>query len=204
MYHHHQSVLAKGRSFTANAGTKAAVLPKGRSSTTNSGTQVAVLLWMDRSVASRYFPHHTLSLVSEQTLKAQKRSQWHQSICNYKDDLNVCEDNMALDLHFALHLRGTKGEISNFYKISARFLIRDTHIPHIKLHTLQNFVHFCLIFFEYYYDFCSFWKKGLFWKSISSNKFEVYDLEFFYNISDTSRKKAIYPYLRNLFWEERK
>ena len=39
---YHQSVLSKGRSFTANSGTKAAVLPKGRSSTANSGTKVAV------------------------------------------------------------------------------------------------------------------------------------------------------------------
>ena len=40
--HHHQSVLHKGRTFTANSGTKTAVLPKGRSSTANSGTKVAV------------------------------------------------------------------------------------------------------------------------------------------------------------------
>ena len=45
---HHQSVLPKGRCFTANWGTKAAVLPKGRSSTANSGTKVAVLLGMNR------------------------------------------------------------------------------------------------------------------------------------------------------------
>ena len=32
------NVLPKGRSFTANSGTKAAILPKGRSSTTNSGS----------------------------------------------------------------------------------------------------------------------------------------------------------------------
>ena len=43
-HHHHQSVLPKGRSFTANLGTKAAVLFKGRSSTINSGTKAAVLL----------------------------------------------------------------------------------------------------------------------------------------------------------------
>ena len=42
------SVLPKGKSFTANSGTKTAILPKGRSSTANSGTQVAVLLGMDR------------------------------------------------------------------------------------------------------------------------------------------------------------
>ena len=32
------SVLPKGRSFTANSGTRAAILPKGRSSIANSGT----------------------------------------------------------------------------------------------------------------------------------------------------------------------
>ena len=43
-----QSVLRKGRSFTANSGTKAVVLPKGRSSTANLGTKVVVLLGMNR------------------------------------------------------------------------------------------------------------------------------------------------------------
>ena len=42
------SILPKGRSFTANSGTKTAVLLKGRSSTTKSETQAAVLLGMDR------------------------------------------------------------------------------------------------------------------------------------------------------------
>ena len=43
IYHHHlQSVLPKGRSFTANAGIMAAVLHKGRSSTVNSGTKATV------------------------------------------------------------------------------------------------------------------------------------------------------------------
>ena len=48
IFHHHQTVLPKGKSFTANSGSKAAVLHKGRSSTTDSGTKVAVLLGMDR------------------------------------------------------------------------------------------------------------------------------------------------------------
>ena len=48
IYHHHQSVLTRDRSFTANSGTKAAVLPKGRSSTANSGNKVTVLLGMNR------------------------------------------------------------------------------------------------------------------------------------------------------------
>ena len=47
-HHHHHSILSKGRSFTANSGTKVAVLPKGRSSIANSGTKVAVLLGMNR------------------------------------------------------------------------------------------------------------------------------------------------------------
>ena len=74
-YHHHHSVVPKGRSFTANSGTKAAFLPKGRSSTANSGTKVAVLLGWTGAVASHCFLHPTLSLASEQTLKDLKRSQ---------------------------------------------------------------------------------------------------------------------------------
>ena len=46
-HHHHQSILPKGRSFTANPGTKVALLSKGRSSTANSGTKVEVLLWIN-------------------------------------------------------------------------------------------------------------------------------------------------------------
>ena len=48
---------------------------EGRSSTTNSVTKTAVLLG---EVASRCFPHHTLSLAFEQILKDLKRSQGHQ------------------------------------------------------------------------------------------------------------------------------
>ena len=51
--HRHQSVLPKGRSFSANSGTKAAVPPKGRSITANSETLVAVLLGMN---GCRSFP----------------------------------------------------------------------------------------------------------------------------------------------------
>ena len=77
----HQSDLPKGRSFTANAGTKVAVLSKARSSTANSGTKVAVLLGIN-SCGS--FPllstplSLSLSLASEQTLKDLKSSQRHQ------------------------------------------------------------------------------------------------------------------------------
>ena len=39
-----QSVLPKGRSFTANTGTKVAVLAKSKFYTAISGTKVAVLL----------------------------------------------------------------------------------------------------------------------------------------------------------------
>ena len=74
-HHHHQSVLPKGRSFTAKSDTKAAFLPKGRSSTANSGTKVAVWLGMNRCGSFRCFPHPTLSLASEQTLKYLKSSQ---------------------------------------------------------------------------------------------------------------------------------
>ena len=47
-HHHHQSVLPKGRCFTANSDTKAVVLPKGRYSNANSGIKVAVLLGMNK------------------------------------------------------------------------------------------------------------------------------------------------------------
>ena len=42
------NILPKGRSFTANSGTRAAVLFNGRSSTAILGTKAAVILGMDR------------------------------------------------------------------------------------------------------------------------------------------------------------
>ena len=61
---HHHRVLPKGRSFTANSGTKAAVLLKGRSSTANSRTQAAVSLGMDRfgSFPLLSVPHSLFSI----------------------------------------------------------------------------------------------------------------------------------------------
>ena len=53
------SVLHKGRSFTANSGTKAAVLHKGRSSNANSGTWLQFYKGWIGAVASSCFPHPT-------------------------------------------------------------------------------------------------------------------------------------------------
>ena len=65
-----QSVLPKGRSFTANSDSKAAVFPKGRSSTANSGTKVTVLLGMNRCGSLPFLSApHSLSLATEQILK---------------------------------------------------------------------------------------------------------------------------------------
>ena len=65
-YHHHHSVLPKGRSHTRISSTKTAVPPEGRSSTANSGTKVAVLLGMSRYGS---FPllsaSHSLTALSE-------------------------------------------------------------------------------------------------------------------------------------------
>ena len=57
------------RIFHCKPRTKAAFLPKGRSSTANSGTKVAVLPRMNSCGSSQCFPHPTLSLSSKQTLK---------------------------------------------------------------------------------------------------------------------------------------
>ena len=60
---------SQGHVFHCKLSTQASVLPKGRSSTANSETKVAVLLGKIGAVASRCFPHYTVSLASEQTLK---------------------------------------------------------------------------------------------------------------------------------------
>ena len=63
----------KDRSFTASAGTQAAVLLK-------AGVPPRLQFYqeLNRSGTFRYFSHPTLSLVSEQILKDLKRSQGHQ------------------------------------------------------------------------------------------------------------------------------
>ena len=70
--------MPKGRSFTANSGTKAAVLPKDRCSTAKSGTKVAILLEMKKCGRFPLFSESPPSLASEQTLEVLKRSQGHQ------------------------------------------------------------------------------------------------------------------------------
>ena len=72
---HYQSVLPKGRSFTASSSIKAADLPKDRSSTTNSGTRFAVLLGMNRCGSFSLISAPYSSLASEQILKDLKRLQ---------------------------------------------------------------------------------------------------------------------------------
>ena len=57
--------MPNGRSFTTSAEPKVAVLSKGRSSTANSGTKVAVLLGINRRGRFPCFPYPTLSLASE-------------------------------------------------------------------------------------------------------------------------------------------
>ena len=60
-------ILPKGRSFTENSGTKAAILPKGRSCIANSETYVAVLLGMDRcgSLPLLSAPHSLFSILTD-------------------------------------------------------------------------------------------------------------------------------------------
>ena len=65
----HQSVLSKGRSFTASAGTKAAVLPKAGLPPQTQKPRLLFYQGLICAVASRCFPHPTLSLAPEQTSK---------------------------------------------------------------------------------------------------------------------------------------
>ena len=74
-HHHHQSILPKGRFFTASTGTYAAVQPKAG---LPPETQEPMLqFYQDEigAVTSRCFPHPTLSLAPDHTLKDLKRSQ---------------------------------------------------------------------------------------------------------------------------------
>ena len=71
-HHHHQSVLPKGRKFTASAGTLAAVLPKTGPPPRTQEPWLQFYQGLDRCSSSRCFPDPTLSLASEQTLKDPK------------------------------------------------------------------------------------------------------------------------------------
>ena len=76
--HRHQSVLPKGRSFTGNPGTKAAVLLKAGLPPQTQEPKLQFYQGWIGAVAWRCFPHTTPSLASEHTLKDLKRSQGHQ------------------------------------------------------------------------------------------------------------------------------
>ena len=69
-HHHHQSVLPKGRSFSANSGTKAVVLSGGRSSTANQGCSFTRDKWV------RSFPlfsaSHSLFSISTDLKRSDK------------------------------------------------------------------------------------------------------------------------------------
>ena len=78
IYIYYQSVLPKGTSFTASTGTKAAVLSKAGLPLQTQESRLQFYQDWICVVASRCFPHPTLSLASEQTLKGLKRSQWPQ------------------------------------------------------------------------------------------------------------------------------
>ena len=71
-----QFVLMKLKNVAENVLHHQCVLPKGRSFTANSGTKAAVLLGMNRCSSFLLLSTpHSLSLASEQTLKDLKRSQ---------------------------------------------------------------------------------------------------------------------------------
>ena len=72
-----QSILPKDRSFTASTGTKAAVLPKVGHPPQTPEPRMQFYQGGIGAVASRCFPHPTLSLASEQILKDLKISQRH-------------------------------------------------------------------------------------------------------------------------------
>ena len=74
------SVLPKGRSFTASARNKTAVLPKAGLPLQTQESRLKFYQGWIGAVASRFFPHPTLSLASEQVLKDLKRSQGHRRL----------------------------------------------------------------------------------------------------------------------------
>ena len=128
---HHQNVLHKGRSFTANSGTKAEILPKGRSSTANSGAKVIVLLKTYTQIKPIYLiirvfcPRAGLSLLAEASRQQfcpkaglppqtqEPRLQFYQELKNYNSfphpTLSLASGQILKDLkRFQGHHRGGK------------------------------------------------------------------------------------------------
>ena len=70
--HHQQSVLPKGRSFTAITGIRVAVFPKGWYSTANSGTKPAVLPGMNRCGSFSFSAPHSLFSILTNLKRSEK------------------------------------------------------------------------------------------------------------------------------------
>ena len=117
--HHHQSVLPKGRSFTASAGIKVTVLFIGRSFTANSGTKVAVVLEIDRcgSFLLLSAPHSLFSIWTDlkRLEKIPKAPIWR------------CGEWIWLTGPSGLHRYSPQG--LNISSIKVFYEIRDLEIP---------------------------------------------------------------------------
>ena len=81
-------------------------------------------------------------------------------------------------------------EVSNFYNLSPRLFIFGTHIPPI-LATHASKFHSCLSD-TFWVMIINFWNRGLYSKSISSQKFKVHDIEFFFTISQIHLEKKLH------------
>ena len=128
--YHHRIVLPKGRSFTLNSGTKAAVLTKGRSSTANSGTKVAILLGMNRcgSFPLLSAPHSLFSIWTDL-----KRSEKIPEALSWR-----CGEWVWLTGPTRLHRNSPQGLNISF--IRAFDQIRDPEIP-ITLRPLSYMIY---------------------------------------------------------------
>ena len=120
-------VLPKGRYFTANSGTKAAVLLKVRSSTANSQSKVAVLLRMNRCGS---FPllsalHSLFSIWTD--LKRSEKIPW----------APACRWGEWICLTGPSGLQRNSSQGLNISSIRVFDQIRDPEIP-ITLHLLQS------------------------------------------------------------------
>ena len=95
-HHHHHSILPKGRSFTVNSETKAAVLRKGKSSTANSGKQAAILLGMDRcgSFPLLSAPHSLFSIWTDLKRSEKIPGVWIIFHHNHYDNITLIKLNI--------------------------------------------------------------------------------------------------------------
>ena len=120
-YHHHQSIVPKGRSFTVNSDTKATVLIKYKSSTANSGTKAARLLGMDRCGSFPFLsaPHSLFSIWTDLKRSEKIPGFFIRFHHNHYDNITLIKLKFLMFQHWELAYIVAKKKVGNDIKLQS-------------------------------------------------------------------------------------